>query len=79
VKWRERALAGELLNRSPASLFVQLKAASAEGRPRTLETLASLQSPLAELGYLVYSGALEVTPTGAAQLLAWKSRRNIRE
>lgn len=79
MKWQERSLASYLLNRAPASLFVQLKAAVAEGKPRTLASLATLQSPLAELGYMAFSGELELTPTGAGQLKAWRERHNIRE
>lgn len=73
----ERKAACALLNRSESAIFNLLREATAGGKPRTLEAIAGITSPLAELGYLVLSGRLELTSAGQGELSEWRSRHNI--
>jgi hypothetical protein len=73
----DRVVAGLLLNRKLTAVSRLAAIARASGLGDSLEALARLTSPLAELGFLAYSGKLELTSAGQETLSAWRQRHGI--
>ena len=70
-------LASRLLGKGINTIFARLAQLRAAGKETTVQAVAEQYGPLSELGFMAYSGGLELTSTGKEQLKAWAARHNI--
>ena len=77
MRMNDVKLAAQLLGKGINTVFARQAQLRAAGKETTVEAIAEQYGPLSELGFMAYSGALELTPTGKAQLEAWATRHNI--